>query len=173
VNRDLFVVARIRKSFGINGEVIVEPFTHSLSRFKKLKEIFIGSDENNVIQSSVSSFRTNKNMIILKIDLFKNRTDSDNYTGSFIYVESKHVVKPPKGKYFHHELIGLSLEDSNGEKFGIVKDVWAMPASDIYVIDLNGKEILIPATKQFIKKVDLGSKKIIINVIAGLIESQV
>jgi 16S rRNA processing protein RimM len=173
VTKDLFVVAKIRKSFGLNGEVAIHPFTHSVERFEKLKEVFIGFDENNVIQSRVESVRMNKNMIIIKFDHFKNRTDSDKYAGSFVYVISKNVVKPPKGKYFFHDLIGLSIEDSSGKKYGIVKDIWELPANDVYVIDYNGKEVLVPAIKEIVKKIDIDQKKIIIDVLNGLFETQV
>jgi 16S rRNA processing protein RimM len=173
VSKDLFVVAKIRKSFGLNGEVAVEPFTHSVNRFKKLKRVFIGLNEENVVESSVSSVRTNKEMIILKIDLFKDRSDSDKFAGSFIYIDSKDVVKPPKGKFFFHDLIGLSIEDSKGNKYGVVKDIWEMPGNVQYIVDYNGKEVLLPAIKEIVKKIDIDSKKIIINVIDGLFESQV
>jgi 16S rRNA processing protein RimM len=173
VGKDLFVVAKIRKSFGLNGEVAVESFTHSLERFNKLKKVFIGYNENDLVECSVSSVRTNKDMIILKIDLFKDRSDSDKFAGSFIYVDSKNIIKPPRGKFFYHDIIGLSVEDSDGKKYGEVKDVWQTPANDVYVIDYNGKEVLLPAIKEFIKKIDINSKKIIIEIVAGLFESQV
>jgi 16S rRNA processing protein RimM len=112
-------------------------------------------------------------MIILKIDRFKDRSATDKFAGSFIYVDSKNIIKPPRGKFFYHDIIGLSVEDSNGQKYGEVKDVWQMPANDVYVIDYNGKEVLLPAIKEFIKKIDINSKKIIIEIVAGLFESQV
>ena len=43
-----------------------------------------------------------------------------------------------------------------------------MPASDIYVIDRNGEEVLVPAVPEFIKSVDTEAGIIRIKLIEGM-----
>ncbi|MCG4586082.1 PRC-barrel domain-containing protein, partial [Anaerosalibacter bizertensis] len=62
--------------------------------------------------------------------------------------------------------------DIKGNKIGIVTQVITNTGNDIYIIksEDNSKNYLIPAVKQFIKKVDIKNKEIIIEPIEGLIE---
>ena len=53
---------------------------------------------------------------------------------------------------------------------GKVKDIYNTGANDIYIVETsNNKEILLPAIKEVIKKVDIENKKIIVHILKGLI----
>jgi ribosomal 30S subunit maturation factor RimM len=43
---------------------------------------------------------------------------------------------------------------------GKIVDVMVLPANDVYVMDADGKEILIPAIKEFIEKFIPSEKKL-------------
>ena len=62
------------------------------------------------------------------------------------------------------------MNTTGGEQIGTVVDVLQMPSQDVYVIDAGEKEILIPAVKKFIKRVDVQNKVMIIEPIEGLLE---
>ena len=68
------------------------------------------------------------------------------------------------------QLIGLMVVDEHGEEKGKIIDVYTQSAHDIYVVDWNGREILIPAVGEFIKKIDLENKRIYISEQEGLFE---
>jgi 16S rRNA processing protein RimM len=170
VKNDFLVVGRIKKCFGLKGEVFVEPMTYSNERFKDLNKVFIGFNSDEVIETSVSSTTIRTNSVVLKFDTFNTRSEIENYIGSFIFVDSSNKIKLPEDKYFIHDLIGLTVEDNNGNPLGIINDVLILPANNVFVVEYNGKEVLIPDIKEFIKKVDLEEKKIVIDVIEGLFE---
>jgi 16S rRNA processing protein RimM len=170
VSENLIVVGRIKRCFGLKGEVFIESLTYSIERFKSLKKVFLGFNADQVVETSVSSIKIKSNSVILKFDSFSYRSEIENFIGSFIFVDSSNVIKLPEGKYFIHELIGLSLEDSHGEFFGKIKDVWLLPANNVYVVDYKGKEVLIPVVDEIVKKIDINSKKVVINIIDGLFE---
>jgi 16S rRNA processing protein RimM len=52
---------------------------------------------------------------------------------------------------------------------GIVVDVLKMPAQNVFVIDAEGKEILIPDVDAFIKTIDINNGIIVIDPIEGLL----
>ena len=53
---------------------------------------------------------------------------------------------------------------------GNVEDIYNLGANDIYVIkDENEKQILLPATKEVIKQIDLEKEKIIVHLLKGLV----
>ena len=59
------------------------------------------------------------------------------------------------------------LEDES--YFGKLRDVMETGANDVYIIDTeDGKEVLIPAIKDCIKKVDVENGKMTIHLLKGL-----
>ena len=76
----------------------------------------------------------------------------------------------PEAAYYVHDLIGLDIITENGDRIGKVKQVWNLPANDVYVVDYHGKEVLIPYTENIVLKVDLKTKSIVINPMEGLFE---
>ena len=57
-------------------------------------------------------------------------------------------------------------------KIGYINDVLQNVSNDVYVVkdEINHKEYLIPAVKQFVKLVDVENKRVVIDPIEGMIE---
>jgi 16S rRNA processing protein RimM len=67
-------------------------------------------------------------------------------------------------------VIGLHVVDQEEKALGVVKDVLRLPAHDVYVLDLNGREIMIPAVKEFIKSIDLDARTMRVKIIEGMLD---
>ena len=77
-----------------------------------------------------------------------------------------------KDEYFIADLIGLSvIREDNGEVLGELTDVLQTGANDVYEVKMeDGKEILLPAIRECIKKVDLQKGEITVHVMKGLLD---
>jgi 16S rRNA processing protein RimM len=87
-----------------------------------------------------------------------------------MFVREDELAPPPKGSWFIHDIIGCSVVLEDGTPLGIVKDVWQMPGNDLWEIIYQGKPVMVPAAKEFIKNVDIAGKKIILAPPDGLFE---
>ena len=61
-------------------------------------------------------------------------------------------------------------ESINGVLLGKIDNVLNLPANDVYIVLNKDKEILIPAIKDCVKKVDIKNSVMIIHPIDGLLE---
>ena len=78
-----------------------------------------------------------------------------------VYIEADELPELPEDEYYHHELIGLQVEDESGQELGVLEQVLVTGANDVYVVVKNsGKEIMIPAVAEFIKNINIDVKKI-------------
>lgn len=69
------------------------------------------------------------------------------------------------------DLIGLKVVTDEGEDLGTLKDVLQTGANDVYVVEMtDGKELLLPAIKQCILKVDLEQQTMTVHVLDGLMD---
>ena len=69
------------------------------------------------------------------------------------------------------DLMGLKVQNEDGEEIGVLREVMETGANDVYVIDLaDGRELLLPAIKQCVLKVDVEEGYIQIHILDGLLD---
>lgn len=167
---DLLQVGVIANTHGIRGEVKVYPTTDDVNRFKILKNVILdtGREKKDLEIESVKFF---KNMVILKFKGYNSINDVERYKSKALFVTRKNAVKLEENENFICDIIGLNTVLENGEKLGVVTDVIQTGANDVYVVKMdNEKEVLIPAIRQCILKVDLEKGNMIVHLLDGLLE---
>lgn len=162
---DFFLIAKIISTYGDNGFVRITLFSDFPERFFDLKKVFIdffGNAKPFIVQE-VKKQRagSGKEFFLLKFENFNSEESSKALVGKEIFVDKKNVVKLPEDYNFVHDIIGSKVLRNNSE-FGIVQDVLSFPANDVYVIISSGKEILIPAVKEFIESFDAERKILVL-----------
>jgi 16S rRNA processing protein RimM len=72
--------------------------------------------------------------------------------------------------YISKDLLNFEVITDKGYKVGILKDVMWLQNNDIYVVQSNKKEFLIPVIPEFIKKVNFSDNTIIVKPVEGLFD---
>lgn len=164
---EYILVGKIINTHGVKGEVKLYPYTENIKRFSDLKTIYIGEEKSSI---KIQGVRYHKNMALIKLEGLDNMNDVIFLKGEKVYIDELDRIKLPKDKYFIYELIDCKVFDMEGNSLGYVKDVLQNSSNDVYIIKDNEKEYLIPAVKEFIKEINISEKKIVIDVIEGMIE---
>lgn len=159
--------AIIINTHGVRGDVKLESLCDSPSVLAGLKRVFLkdGGDyrEIKVLHSSVF-----KSFVLASLDGIDDIDKAMTYKGKTLYA-AREDFKLRRGDYFIVDLIGLSVIDNvSGIVYGEVTDVINRGASDIYVVKTEGGERMMPAVKEFVKRVDT-EKGIFVEVIPGLL----
>lgn len=163
------IVGKITNTHGIKGELKIFPLTDNIERFDDLKNAYIGENKINV---SLERVRYHKNLAIIKLNEYNDINEVLKFKDEYIYVDDEEKVTLPKDHFFIYDLVDSQVFDMESNLIGTLVDVLKGPSNDVYVVknmDKN-KEYLIPAVKQFIIKVNILDKKIVINPIEGMIE---
>jgi len=87
-----------------------------------------------------------------------------------IYLPLSELPELEDDKFYFHEVIGYSAEDTQHGKIGIIKRINDNRAQPLFEIDFNGKEILIPVNDDFISRVDKKNNTIYFDTPVGLID---
>jgi len=165
-----FEVGQIVNTFGIKGQVKVVPYTDDIERFDELKQIYIDrKDELQLFQ--IEQVTYHKNMVILKLKGIDTMEEAQKYKNCYLKIDRKDAKKLPEGTYFIADLLGLEVYTDDDKLLGRLDDIYNNGSSDIYVIkDDKGKQILLPAIPDVLKKVDLENDKVIVHIIDGLLD---
>ncbi len=161
-------VGQIVNTHGIKGEIKVVPFTDDISRFDKLKKVYVKTKKESKLYQ-IEGVRYHKNMVLLKLQGIDNPEQAELLKNSFLEIDREDAVPLKEGTYFIADLIGLEVYTDEGKLLGKVDDIYNTGANDIYVVkDQLGKTILLPGIKDVIKQVIL-DEKIIVHLIPGLL----
>ncbi|MBR6615135.1 MAG: 16S rRNA processing protein RimM [Lachnospiraceae bacterium] len=167
---NLLRVGVITSTHGVRGEVKVFPTTDDMNRFKKLKTVILdtGREQKTLNVEHVKFF---KNMVILKFKGFDNINDVEMWRQKDLLITRDQAVKLSPDENFIVDLIGLTVMTDEGEKLGVMMDVLQTGANDVYIVKTDaGKEILLPAIKDCILKVDLEKGEMLVHVLDGLLD---
>ena len=168
----LISVGKIVRPHGIRGEVKVSPLTDWPERFHAFRNLYLVSEGEHGEWVEIEKVKIQGNRIVLKFSGIDDRNRAESIRGFILKIDEKDCPPLPEGYFRIDQLIGLSVKTLGGESVGILVDVLRMPAQDVYVVDAQGKELLIPAVKDFIKDVDLERGIVLIEPIDGLLDAK-
>ena len=166
---DELQVGVITQTHGIRGEVKVYPTTDDAARFRKLKEVILDTGRER-LTLKIENVKFFKQFVILKFQGYDSINDMEKYKRASLLVPRDQAVKLEKDKYFVADMIGITVVTDEGENFGVLKDVLATGANDVYVVSrADGTEVLLPAIKECILAVDMEKRVIKAHIMDGLL----
>jgi 16S rRNA processing protein RimM len=167
---DRITIGKIAKPVGLKGEVKVVPWTDFPERFAKLRRIFAQKEGEPEIELEIVRARGHSRAILLQFAGICTLDAADRLREAELFIPRQEAMPLPEGTYYTFELIGLEVVTEEGERVGRLSDVWSMPAQDVYVVEREGKEILVPALRSIIRDVDLPRQRMTVNLPDGLLD---
>ena len=163
-----FQIGIIIKAHGVRGEVKVYPTTDDPGRFKKLKNVIVRKGEKEEVLPVVSA-RFFKDTVILKLGGIEDCDRAETYRKAELLVERADAVPLKENEYYTADLIDMTVQDENGTVLGVLTEVLSTGANDVYVVEREGgKELLIPAIRDCILKVDVEQDLMTVHLLEGL-----
>ena len=165
--KDYIKVGKIVNTHGVKGCMKVLALTDDLERFEELDYVYTEIDNK---KRKIVSVWYRKGMVYLELEGISNMDDAIKLKESFISIEENQLKGLPKDTYYIFELEGLDVYSTEGEYIGKIKEVFQTGANDVYEVKNKSNTYYIPAIKDVVKEINLEDKKVIINVIEGLLE---
>lgn len=157
------IVGKIVNTHGIKGELKVQKTNDEA--FNRGNAFYIDGFECPVY---IDYARNKPNLSYIKIKGLDNINDVLKYKNKYIRVLEKDLYTLNEGEYFIKDLIDLDVYDTDDNLIGKIVDVENYEVNDLYIISTEDGQKTVPAVKEFIKKIDLKNKKVIINFIEGM-----
>ena len=169
MKKERLEIGQIVNTFGIKGFVKIYPYVDDISRFDDLKKVYIKSkkiDEGLQIEE----VKYHKNMVLIKFKGIETVENAEKLRNFYIEIDRADAIPLEEGQYFIADLLGLDVFLDNGDKLGVLEDIYNTGSSDIYVVKNElGKQFLLPYIDEVIKQINLNEGKIIVHIIEGLI----
>ena len=167
---DCFYLGKIVKKYSFKGEILAKLDTDQPELYENLDSILIEL-RGNLIPFFIERSQLHKSELLrIKFEEVDTEQEADSILKSDLYLPLEFLPKLEGDKFYFHEVIGFTIEDVNFGKVGIIKSINDSTAQELFEIDRNGIEVLIPMNDEFIKKVDRKNKTILVETPEGLID---
>lgn len=165
---DYYNIGKVTSSHGIKGEVKVYPLTNIPERFYDLDYVWIFDEQQKPYKYDIEYVKIISKRVIVKLSGIDTKEDAEKLKGVFLKVDSQNALKLEENEYFIKDLIGINVYTDEGNFLGILVKVLTTGANDVYIIKTDDREILIPAIKEVIRKVDIDNKIMVVHLLEGL-----
>ncbi len=160
--------ALIINTHGVRGDLKLESLCDTPAVLAGLKRVYL-YEHGEYREIKVQHASVFKNFVLATLDGIDDMDKAMAQKGKTLYA-AREDFQLKKGDYFIADLVGLPVIDNkDGKEYGTVIEVINRGASDIYVVNTESGERMMPAVKEFVKKVDL-ENGIFVEVIPGLLE---
>ncbi len=164
------LVGILRRPHGLRGEALVSVETDFPERLKKGLKLFLGEDHTPL---TIRNSRATSDGLLLAFEEFSDRESLTHVRNEPLFVRAVDSPKLPAGQVYQHQLIGLDVFTQEGSLLGRLVQVMDTAANDVYVVHSpQEEEILLPAIRDVICKVDLENKRIIVHLLPGLLADE-
>ena len=164
-------VGRILRPHGIRGELRVGILTNYPERLGQYAYFYLASPDLPEIarRYPVEKLRRHKKVLLLKLGGCDDRNAAEELRGQLVQIPIEEAVPLEEGEYYYFQLIGVRVEAESGESLGQVVDVLETGANDVYVVRGPQGEVLLPAVKDVVLKLDLEAKQMVVNLLPGML----
>lgn len=162
VPRGHVLVGEVVGVFGIRGALKVEPQTDFPERFSPGASLFLNGQLRKVLSTG-----WHQGQARVKFEGIETPEEGRKFVGMSLTVPEGERPKLSRDTFLTRDLIGCVLVDhDSGEELGVIDSVDRSPLYDILV----SGEAMVPAIKQFVKRVDLEARRVYIEPLSGMFD---
>lgn len=166
----LIPVGKVIRPHGARGLLRIVSYAGDETSFKDAGSLFLKCISSGEIrQYTMISIKPHKDFFLMELEGLDTRYEAEEHRGSEILVKMD-ALKREADEFFWFELLGLDVYLDTGEYLGKISQVIPTKGHDIYVVNGEAREILIPATYEVVRTIDLEDKKMIVSAIEGLLD---
>ena len=161
ISSNYFIVGKIHTAHGLRGDVSVQVLTDRLDRFDVGKQLWSLADEKPY-PLIIETVRESDRGLIIRFQGVSSRDDAEKLTGSDIGVSLEDRGTAESGSYYVSDLIDCQVVTDDGWELGHLVEVVSQPHHDLYIVQGQSSEIIIPVIQEFIQEIDIEHRRIVV-----------
>ena len=160
---DYIEIGKIINTHGLKGEIKIAPWCDGIEIFEYLDEVYIGDKPYELL-----SVREHKNSFLAVLNTVDTIEKAEKLKNKIIKARIEDMPELEEDTYYIRDLIGLSVYEGD-RLLGKIYDCFPTGSNDVYAVKSDdGKEILIPAIKQVVKRINISEGRMDVLLMEGL-----
>src|SRR5574337_260959 len=166
------VLGRAVKTWGLKGEVKVQPYADSIAIVAGSATGYLRGTGGDLAEYVVEQIRPAGSAWIVQLQGVQTIEQAEHLVGRELLIPRSAAPTLPEGTYYHADLIGLWVVTEEGRELGRIVEILTTGANDVYVVHGEGSEWLLPATREVVRTVDLAREIMLVRLLEGMIEAE-
>ena len=169
-SEDLVAIAKVTKPRGLRGEVIADVLTDFPERFENLEKVFAKFETKEITELNLENFFFQKDRIVFKFENYDSIEKAETLRNAEICIAEADAVELEEDEFFDWELENCRVETIEGEKIGVVREIFRAGENVNLVVADGEKDYMIPFVEAICPKIDVENKLIKVDPPEGLLE---
>ena len=165
--RRLFAIGKVTKVSGLKGEVRCKPLSRYFDEYIDEKPLFLGFSESVNIAIKLETIIPKGKRPKYRFSGVDTQKSAQSLIGQYLLAG---VSEHDKINWISEELIGFEVVTTENTWVGILKDILWLPSNDVYVIQKEKREFLVPVIPEIVKHLDWVCETLIISPMEGLLD---
>lgn len=167
---EFITIGKVLKTRGLRGEVKVLALTDIPDRFEQLDTVYVNIAPQNMLSVTIEHVGYYKGFVYLHFRGRNSIEDVQEFIGKALQIKRKESPELPDGVYYHFEIIDSEVYTDENQRLGTVVDILETGAHDVYIIQGDEREYLIPAIREIVTQIDREKGRIIVHPLEGLFD---
>jgi len=167
--KDHVLIGEIIGVHGLKGTNKIRSYAESLSLFKPGGSILVrerGGQEKN---REINWVKPHGGTALISFKGINDRDQAEALVGSGLYILKEELPELEEDTHFWFDLIGLEVYTTEEKYLGRIESIIETGSNDIYVVQDNKKEVLIPALESVVLDIDIKYKRMQVDLPEGLV----
>jgi 16S rRNA processing protein RimM len=167
---EMVTIGQVDRPFGVHGAVKVRSLTDRPGRFEQLTTVRVMERGGQTVDRTVRHVRRAGPSYIVEFEGVTTPEEAGMLRGALLQVPRERSSRPADDVWYECDLVGMTVHDEAGHELGRLETIWELPAHHVLVVKQDGREVLIPAVKEFVRAVEVAQGRMIVRTIEGLVE---
>lgn len=165
---EYLAVGLLRRPHGVRGDLLFQVYSDFPERIRPGVILYLGEERQPL---KITRRKPHNDGMVLGFEGLHTPEEAARFTGKVAFVPAQDRPPLPEGEYYHHQILGLQVEDETGQPLGQVTEILETGANDVYVVrNAEGREVLLPALKQVLLEINLPQGRMRVHLLPGLME---
>ena len=163
-------IGRVSGAHGLAGALRIQPDNPESETLQAATRLFFEHEGETYEYRVRSATRINRSTIKVVVEGLSTAAAAEAMRGAIVMVDRCDL--PPAGpqEFYYHEAIGCEVVTLAGERVGVIEEIFATGANDVWVVRDGEREVLVPVIGDVVKAMDLEHRTMTIEAVPGLLD---
>lgn len=167
---ECFSLGKITKTHALKGEVIIFLDVDTPEDYSGLEAIFL-EIKGQLVPYIIEELQLKGRKSILKLEDINSIEAAEAIINAPVWLPLSALPALKGNQFYYHDVIGYEIHDvASGTRIGALRAIYESTGQDLFAIDVDEKEVLVPIVDEFIHKIDHGNQRIEVKLPEGLLE---
>lgn len=165
---DCYQLGEVIKTHGLKGEISIHLDVDFPEEYENLESVFL-LQKGKLVPFFIDTIQINGNKALVRLEDIDSIESASELVKSEIYLPLSFLPELRGEGYYYHDMVGCEVFEED-QLLGIVKEVIDLSGNELISVMKEGQELLIPMKDEILKKVDIKSRRIDVELPDGLLD---